>query len=100
MHFPSVSDSPLFSTNFSDSGKDFSQFHLFAIRKISDDLFFKSPTTNLEFPPISPVSLYFPLFRENYYSSLPTFTNYPPVFEKLTCFFTYFMCISFPPYSD
>ena len=28
-----------------------------------------------------------------------TFANFPPDFIKLTCFFTYFMCFSFPPYS-
>ena len=39
------------------------------------------------------------LFRENYYFP-PTFTNFPPVFEKLTCFLYTLMCSSFPPYFD
>src|SRR6218665_395626 len=47
-------------------------------------------------PLIFPVSVHFPpLFRENFYFP-PTLTNFPSV----SCFFTYFMCISFPPYFD
>src|SRR6218665_1770352 len=42
----------------------------------------------------------FPLFWENYYP--PTFSNFPHDFAKFrpTCFFTYIMCFSFPPYFD
>ena len=39
-----------------------------------------------------------PLFRENYYP--PTFTNSPSRLRKIHLLFTYFMCISFPPYFD
>src|SRR6218665_959612 len=37
-----------------------------------------------------------PLFCKNYYFP-PTLKNFPLVFQKFTCFFTYFMCISLPP---
>src|SRR6218665_3625543 len=50
------------------------------------------------FPPIFPVSVHFPLFRENYYS--PYFSKFPPCFIKIHLLFTYFLCISFPPYFD
>jgi len=48
-------------------------------------IFFSHRPKISNFLPIFPVSVYFPLFRENYYFP-PTLTNFPPVFEKFTCF--------------
>src|SRR6218665_2389938 len=98
MHSPLFQMSPLFSTNFqivenfqnSTFSRKISQF---SSVKISDDLFL---VIDHKFPPISPVSIHFTLFRENYY--LPhTLKNVPPCFRKIHLLFTYFMCISFPP---
>src|SRR6218665_2163117 len=49
-------------------------------------------------PLFSSVSVHSPLFCENYYFS-PTLKN-SPCFRKIPLLFTYFMCISFPPYFD
>src|SRR6218665_2755767 len=38
----------------------------------------------------------FPLFRENY-SFPPTFTNFPPVLDKFTCFLHALSVFRFPP---
>ena len=38
------------------------------------------------------------LFRKIYYS--PYFQKFPPCFRIIRQLFTYFMCISFPPYFD
>src|SRR6218665_390036 len=40
-----------------------------------------------------------PLFRENYYFP-PTFRIFHLCFRKIHLLFTYFTCISFPPYFD
>ena len=64
--------------------------------------FLKSSTTNFEisiFPSISPVSVHSPLFSKKYYFP-PYFQKFPPCFSKIHLLFTYFLCISFPPYFD
>ena len=66
--FPSVSDFPLFSTNFK------------TLWKISKMLPFPEKTYDFHTPKflIFHILVHFPLFRENRY--------FPPVFEKFTCF--------------
>src|SRR6218665_1135903 len=79
MHFPPVSDFPPTFEKFSDSVENFTfsrKISRFSSAKISDDLFLQSSTTHFEFPPIFPVSVYFP----------PTLKNFPPLLEKFTCF--------------
>ena len=49
------------------------------------------------FPPCFAKFIISPLFRENYYF-LPTFKNSPLCFTQIHLLFTYFTCISFPPY--
>jgi len=101
MHFPPVSDFPLFSKNFGFWGK-FSKFYLslknflIFIREISDDLFFflffshRPQISN--FTPIFAVSVHFPPFRENYYFPLlwqifPLFYTNSPAFYLLYVYF-------------
>src|SRR6218665_547168 len=90
MHFPPVSDLPLFSTKFSDSVENFQNFTFsrnifrFSYAKISNDLFL---IIDHKFR----ISLIFALFQ--YISlcfakiiiSLPTLKKFPPVFENFTC---------------
>src|SRR6218665_1806564 len=51
-----------------------------------------------EFPPYFSCFSTFPPVSGNFLFP-PYFSKCPPVLEKFTCF-TYFMCISFPPYFD
>jgi len=87
---PSVSDFPPIFDKFSDSVENFQTFTFsrkmfrFSSAKISDDLFCHTPQIS-NCPPIFPVSVHFLLFRENYYFPT-TLKNFPPVFEKFTCF--------------
>src|SRR6218665_3602917 len=68
----------------------------FSSAKISDDPFLSS-TTNFEFPPYFPgFSTFPPCFAKIIIS--PYFDKFPPCFRKIQLLFTYFMCISFPPY--
>ena len=69
----------------------------FSSAKISDDFFSHRPLIS-NFPSVFPVSVHFPLFRENYYS--PTFKNLPPVLGKFTCFLHALCVFRFPPYFD
>src|SRR6218665_600409 len=88
MHFPLFQISPYFQKIFRLCGK-FSKFYLsrkisrFSSAKISDDPFLVK-IHKFRIPPVFPVSVHFPLFRENYYS--PHFQKFPPVFEKFTSF--------------
>ena len=100
MHFPLFQISPLFSKNLHTLWKLFKilPFH----KKIIDFnpskflmIFFRSSTTNFEFPPIFPVAVHFPLFRENYYFP-HLLCKIALCFRKIHLLFTYFMCISFP----
>src|SRR6218665_1336921 len=98
--------SPYFRKIFKLRGK-LSQFYLFTEKfldfhppKFLMTFYFLSLTTNFEFHPIFPVSVHSPLFRENYYFSPPTLTNFPLCFRQIHLRFTYFTCISFPPYFD
>ena len=51
----------------------------------------------MEFPPIFPVQVHFPLFRENYYFS-PTFDKFSPsVLDKFTCSLHTLRVFRFPP---
>ena len=102
-NFPPVADLPLFSKKFRLCGK-FSKFYLLPknffifIRKNFSWPFFSHRPQISNFPHIFPVSVHFPLFRENYY--FPLLWKIPPCFRKIHLLFTYFMCISFPPYFD
>ena len=94
MHFPPVSDFPLFLTNFQTLWKILKmlpfpeKFFDFHPPKFLMTFFSHRPQI-LNFPPVFPVSrkLLFP----------PTFTNFPPVFEKFTCFLHAFCVFRFPP---
>ena len=88
--FSPISDFPYFLKIFGLWGQ-FSQFYLFPknflifIRWNFWWPFFKSSTTNFEFPPYFPCFSIFPtLFRKNYYS--PYFDKFPPVLDKFICF--------------
>src|SRR6218665_1021871 len=84
MHFPPVSDSPLFSKKFR------------TLRKIFEILpFFLVDAQISNFPLFSLFQYISPLFRENYYPP-PYFDKCPPCFTQIHLLFTYFTCISFP----
>jgi len=83
MHFPPVSDFPPFPKHFSDSVDNFPNFTF--SRKISQ---FSSAKISENY--------YFPLLLQIF----PYFYKFLSVFGKFTCFFTYFMFISFPLYFD
>ena len=95
--------SPLFSKKFQTLRKIFTIFpfptnFLIFIRQNFWWLFFSHRPQILNFPYFSCFSTFPPLFRENYYS--PYFTKFPPCFRQIHLLFTYFTCISFPPYFD
>src|SRR6218665_1028711 len=82
MHFPSVSDFPLFSKNFLTPWTNFP--HLTFSRN-----YFRFSSAKL-----SAISIPFPLFRENY--SFPSTFRSSPCFRQFHMILTYFMCFSFP----
>ena len=97
MHFPLFLIPPI-SENLSDSVENYPNFTFsrkifrFSSAKISDDLFLVVDYKFL----ISPLfSLFHYQFRENYY--FPLLLQISPCFPGICVFFTYFMCISFPP---
>ena len=95
MHFPPVSDFPYF-LNFIFSRKS----SPFSSAKISDDLSFSHRPQISNFLLLFSLFQYIsPLFRENYYFT-PAFKNFPPAFRKIHLLFTWFLCISFPPYFE
>src|SRR6218665_962898 len=100
MHFPLFQISPLFSKNFQTLRKILTilpfheKFLNFHPPKFLMTFFSHRPHI-LNFPPIFPVSIHFPLFRENYYF-LPTLTNFPPVLNKFTCFLHTLRVFRFP----
>src|SRR6218665_3791544 len=104
-HFPPPgSDFPPIFEKFSDSVENFKNF-TFPEKFLNFHspkflmTFFKSSTTNFEFLPYFPCFNAFPpRFRENYYFP-PTFKNFPPVLEKITCFF-YILVYFVSPYFD
>jgi len=101
--FPVFQTSLYFRKIFRLCGK-FWKFYLFPKRfssaQISDDFFLVIDHKFQISLPIFPVSVHCPLlFRENYYFAL-LFKISPPCFRKIHLLFTYFMCISFPPYFD
>ena len=99
---PSVSDVPLcFRNNFLTLWKisyilpfleNFSHFHP---PKFLMTFFSHQPQIS-NFSPILPLSVYFPLFRENDYYFPPTLKNVPPVFKKFTCFYVLFVYLVSP----
>src|SRR6218665_863227 len=96
MHFPPVSDSPLFSKNFQT---------LWKILKIlpfpEKFLDFHPPKflmTFFEFPPFFPCFSTFPPVSRSLL--FPLLLKIPLCLRKIHLLFTYFMCISFPPYFD
>jgi len=80
MHFPSISDFPLFSEYFRFWG----------------NFFDFSMTLNLEFLPYFRWNATFPYFGK--FIIPPTLRNFTPWFRKMYLFFAYFACFSFPPY--
>ena len=96
MHFPPVSDSPLFSKNCRGlQNLTFSwKISWFSSAEISDDLFSHRPQI-FNFPPIFAVSVHFPLFRENYYFPL-LWQIFPSVLHKFTCFLLTLRVFRFP----
>jgi len=101
MHFPPVSDFPLFSKNFQTPWKIFKilpfpeKMSRFLYAKISDDLFLLIYHKFRISPLYSLFQYIFSLFRENYY--FPLLFKISPCFRKIHLLFTYFLCISFPP---
>src|SRR6218665_3791187 len=95
MHFPPVSNFPLFSTNFQTLWK------IFKILPFPENfLDFHPPKflmTFLEFPPIFLVSVHFPSVSRKLLFCPPTMKNFPPVFEKFTCFLHTLCVFLFPP---
>ena len=98
--FPLFQISPLFSKNYQSLCKIFKilsfpeKFLDFHPTKFLMTFFSHWPQISNS-PPIFPVSVHFPLSRENYY--FPYFEKFPLCFRKIHLLFTYFMCISFPP---
>src|SRR6218665_1259501 len=95
MHFPPVSDFPLFSTNFQTLWK------IFKILPFPEKFFdFHPPKFLMTFFRISP---YFPCFStfppvsRKLLFRPPTMKNFPPVFEKFTCFLHILCVFRFPP---
>src|SRR6218665_2466783 len=93
---------PIFG-KFSDSEENFHNFTFsrkissFSFAEISDDLFLVIDHKFRISPLFSPIqyissSVSRKLLLPPYFDKFP-----PPVLDKLTCFFTYFTCISFPP---
>ena len=101
MHFPPVSDSPLFSTNFQTLWKIFlnltfsRQISRFSSAKIYDYLFFSHRPKISNFPLFSLFQYISPCFAKIIIS--PYFFKFHPWFRKIHLLFTHFMCISFPP---
>src|SRR6218665_179052 len=100
MHFPPVSDFPLFSKTFQ------TLWTIFKILPFPEKCldfhppkflmtFFSHRAQISNFPLFSLFQYISPLFRENYYFPL-TFINSPRCFRNIHLLFTYFMCISFP----
>jgi len=90
MHSPSFRFPPIFD-KFSDSVENFQNLTFPA--KISDDLF----VIDHKFR-ISPYFLWFPSVSRKLF--FPPLWKISPCFRKIHLVFTYFMCISFPPYFD
>ena len=104
MHFPPVSDFPLFSTNFQTLWK-ISKMLPFTERNFDFSSAKISLMTFLVIERKFQISPYFPCFRTcpPCFEKLlfpPTFKNAPLCFRKIHLVFTYFMCISFPTYFD
>src|SRR6218665_1784630 len=106
MHFPPCFRFlPYFSKNFHTLWKIFTilpfpqQFLDFHPPKFLMT-FFKSSTTNFEFPPyFLCFSTFPPVSRKLFFP--PTLTIFPrSFFRQIHLLFTYFTCISFPPYFD
>src|SRR6218665_2191228 len=66
----------------------------FSSANISDDPFFSHRPQISNFPPSLPLSVHFPLFRENYY--FPLLLKIPPLFKKFTCFLLTFFVFCVP----
>ena len=106
MHFPLVSDFPLFSKKIPTLWKIFKivrflvKISRFSSARISDDLFLFLVIDHKFriFPYFSCFSKFPPCFAKNYH--FPLLFQISPCFRKIHMLFTYFMCISFPPYFD
>ena len=94
---------PLFPKHFLGLRRKFSQFYLFQkifIRQNFWRPFLSHWPQTWNFPPISAVSIHFPSYFGKFLCSPYSSNLFIPWFLKCTCSFTYFMCFSFPPYSD
>jgi len=102
MHFPTLFQIPPIFEKFSDSVENFRNFTFsrifFRFSDFHPPKFSHRPRIS-NLPPIFPVSVHFPSVSRKLFFP-PTFTNFPPCFRKIPLLFTYFMCISFPPYFD
>ena len=88
LHFPLLFQIPPIFEKFPDSEENFQNLTFLVIdHKFRISPYFRCCST---FPS---------LFRENYYSPL-LWQIFSPCFTQIHLLFTYFMCISFPPYFD
>src|SRR6218665_1519826 len=94
MHFPPCFRFQSYFRTFTFSRK----FFRFSSDKISDDLFFSHRPQISNFPPILPLSVHFPPVWRKLFP--PYFEKFTPCFQEIHLLFTYFSCISFPPYFD
>src|SRR6218665_2271874 len=107
IHFPPCFRFPPIFEKISDSVENFPNFTFsrkisrFSSAKISHDLFLVIDHKFRISPLFSLFHYISPLFLENYYFlPLLYFEKFSPCFRKIHLLFTYFMCISFPPYFD
>src|SRR6218665_3020779 len=104
IHCPPVSDFPLFSENFQTLRKIFTilpfpeKFLHFHPLKFLMTFFSHRPQISNS-PPILAVSVHFSSVSRKLLFP-PTLTNFPLCFRQINLLFTYFTCISFPPYFD
>src|SRR6218665_2462288 len=96
MHFPPLFQiSPPFSKNFKIFWKISKMLPIFICQNFLMTFFFSHRPQILNFPPILPVLVHFPPDWQKLLFS-PTFTNFPSVFGKFTCFLHTF-CVFSPP---
>ena len=93
MHFPLFQIFPLFSENFQTLRK------IFTILPFPDKFLDFHPPKFLMTPCFPCFNTFPPCFAKIIISP-PTLTNFPPCFRQIHLLFTYFTCISFPPYFD
>src|SRR6218665_3546872 len=102
IHFPPCFRFPPIFEKISDSVENFPNFTFsrtifpFSSAKISHDLFLVIDHKFRISPLFFHASVHFPSVSRKLLFP-PTFTNFPPVFEKVTCFLHAFCVFRFPP---